>query len=54
MSDRLSRALAERGYRLTPARRLILSTLADSGGHLSADDLTERVRRQADIGRMTV
>ena len=54
MSDRLSRVLAERGYRLTPARRLILGTLADSGGHLSADELTERVRRQADIGRMTV
>ena len=54
MSDRLGRALAERGYRLTPARRLILGTLADSGGHLSADELTERVRRQAGIGRMTV
>ena len=55
MNDRLSRALAEHGYRLTPARRLILSALADSGGHLSADELTERVRQRATgVGRMTV
>ncbi|RIK19457.1 MAG: transcriptional repressor [Anaerolineae bacterium] len=55
MSDELSRALATRGYRVTAARRVILDTLVEHGSHLTADELTELVRRRATgIGRMTV
>ncbi len=55
MSSELSGALEARGFRLTAARRVILDTLADSGDHLTADELTERVRRRSTgIGRMTV
>lgn len=55
MSHSLHQSLAARGYRLTAARRAILDTLIDSGGHLTADELTDRVRgRSAGIGRMTV
>lgn len=55
MSDELHRALVARGYRVTSARRVILDTLTESGGHLTADELTELVRRRATgIGRMTV
>ena len=55
MSGDLAAVLAGRGYRLTAARRVILDTLADSGGHLTADELTELVRqRSRAIGRMTV
>lgn len=55
MTDELASALAARGYRLTIARRIILDTLLVSRGHLTADDLTELVRRRSpSIGRMTV
>jgi Fur family ferric uptake transcriptional regulator len=55
MSNKLRKALEARGYRLTAARLTILDALADSGGHLTADELTERVRQRAKgIGRMTV
>jgi len=58
MSDRavaLGVVLQTRGYRLTAARQVILAALADSGGHISADDLVTIVRDQAPgIGRMTV
>jgi Fur family ferric uptake transcriptional regulator len=53
--DILSNVLIENGHRLTPARQIILTTLVNSGGHITADDLTVQV--QADfpsIGRMTV
>jgi Fur family ferric uptake transcriptional regulator len=51
----MQRALEARGYRLTAARRIILETLAESGGHLTADELTDLVRRRVTgIGRMTV
>lgn len=55
MSDDLARILTARGYRLTAARRVILDTLSESGGHLTANELTEQVRqRSTAIGRMTV
>lgn len=55
MSDDLHHALEARGLRLTAARRIILDTLVDSGGHLTADELTDLVRRRSTtIGRMTV
>jgi Fur family transcriptional regulator, ferric uptake regulator len=47
--------LQKAGYRLTAARQTIAQVLLDSGGHMSADDLVEQVRRrEAGIGRMTV
>ncbi|HEY1409941.1 MAG TPA: Fur family transcriptional regulator [Promineifilum sp.] len=55
MKNHLASALEKRGYRLTAARAAILDALTDSGGHLTADDLTEMVRRRrTGIGRMTV
>jgi Fur family ferric uptake transcriptional regulator len=51
----LSSALAGHGHRLTSARRAILAALVTCGGHVSADDLVERVHQQApNVGRMTV
>lgn len=51
----LYRALDEHGYRLTAARIAILSALVNGGGHVTADGLTEIVRRDSPrIGRMTV
>ena len=51
----LSAALQEQGYRLTAARRTILQVLANSGGHITADDLAALVREKAPgVGRMTV
>ncbi len=55
MSTDLSGALEARGFRLTAARRVILDTLAAGGGHVTADELTDLVRRRSTtIGRMTV
>ncbi len=55
MSESLQQALESRGYRLTAARRVILDTLVESGGHLTADEVAERARQRATgIGRMTV
>ena len=51
----LSAALAAQGYRITASRRAILAALVGSGGHISADDLVERVHEEAaNVGRMTV
>jgi Fur family transcriptional regulator, ferric uptake regulator len=51
----LSLALVKRGYRLTAARRSILAALVACGGHVSADELVERVHQDAPtVGRMTV
>lgn len=51
----LHAALTARGYRLTAARRAILAALVACGGHVSADELAERVHEEApSVGRMTV
>lgn len=51
----LGNILKKKGYRLTAARRAILQVLVESGGHLSADELAERVREAfPGVGRMTV
>jgi Fur family ferric uptake transcriptional regulator len=39
-------SLREVGYRLTPQRMLIVSILHDSKGHVSAEDLHQRVKEQ--------
>jgi Fur family ferric uptake transcriptional regulator len=55
MTGRLAAELARRGYRLTAARRAILATLVESGGHLTADELADRTRQHSpSLGRMTV
>jgi len=47
--------LQQKGHRLTAARRIIVETLIESGGHLSADELADQVRQAAPgVGRMTV
>lgn len=48
-------ALAQRGYRLTDARREVLVALVSAGGHVSADELVEHLHDGGSrIGRMTV
>jgi Fur family ferric uptake transcriptional regulator len=37
-------ALQQIGYRLTPQRMMILEAIADSSGHISAEEILERVR----------
>jgi Fur family transcriptional regulator, ferric uptake regulator len=50
-----SQQLQEHGYRLTPARRAIITSLLATGGHLSADQLAEQVHQTSPtVGRMTV
>ena len=51
----MTNALKKNGYRLTAARRSILSALVSSEGHISADELFDIVHRGAPgVGRMTV
>lgn len=54
-AEKLSNAIKENGHRLTRARQAILQALAQSGGHISADDLVDIVHQDAPgVGRMTV
>lgn len=47
--------LAQRGYRMTEARRAVLEALIAAGGHVSADELAELARQAGyGVGRMTV
>ncbi len=51
----MGRAMQAEGYRLTQSRQDILETLVTTGGHLSADDLSDQVRAaHPNVGRMTV
>lgn len=59
MTDKQARhlieVLAEQGYRLTAARQAIITALISSHGHITADELAERVREASPrVGRMTV
>ena len=38
--------LRKRGYRLTPQRYMILSVIQEAGGHLSIDEIMERVQQR--------
>src|SRR5579872_4634669 len=38
--------LRKQGYRLTPQRYMILSVIQESGGHLSIDQIMERVQQR--------
>ena len=47
--------LKEKGYRLTPQRRVILGILHGEGAHLTADAIYEEVKRKvAGVNRSTV
>ncbi len=51
----LLQMLKENGYSLTRPRRAICDLLVSDGGHVTADQLVERLQdRHPDIGRMTV
>ncbi|HRO91720.1 MAG TPA: Fur family transcriptional regulator [Promineifilum sp.] len=55
MNGDLYSALEARGLRLTAARRAIIDTLVELGGHVTADELTDLLRgRETGIGRMTI
>src|SRR5437764_12010019 len=38
--------LRKRGYRLTPQRHMILSVIQEADGHLSIDQITQRVQQR--------
>src|SRR3984893_15005581 len=38
--------LRKKGYRLTPQRHMILSVIQEADGHLSVDQITERVQKR--------
>lgn len=42
----LLRMLREQGYRLTPQREMVILALHEAKGHLSAEEVYERVRQQ--------
>ncbi len=47
--------LRDAGYKITNARRVVLQTLQDSGGHLTSSELIERVEaRDPTIGRASI
>lgn len=53
--ETLSNAITENGYRLTAARKAVIESLVECGGHISADDLATQVRAEVpQVGRMTV
>ncbi len=39
--------LRQRGYRITPQREMIIQTIAHSGQHMSAEEVSEEVRTRA-------
>lgn len=54
-TELLCNVLTENGHRMTPSRQIIIGALVDSGGHITADDLAQRVQEAAPhVGRMTV
>ena len=53
--DLLMEAIVSQGFRRTAARRAILHTFVENGGHLTADELADQVRAaHPSVGRMTV
>ena len=51
----LANVIVENGHRLTYARRVIIETLVQSKGHITADSLAELVHQSTpQVGRMTV
>jgi Fur family ferric uptake transcriptional regulator len=49
------RTLKEKGYKLTPQRRMVLDLLHESRAHLTAEDIVNRIHMSApDINKSTV
>ena len=44
-ADDLLNSLRSAGYRLTPQRVMILSAIASSSGHMTAEDIHEKVKK---------
>jgi Fur family ferric uptake transcriptional regulator len=42
----IGESLRQEGYRLTPQRMMILSIIRDSRGHISAEEIHQKVRQQ--------
>ncbi len=54
-AERILNIVEQSGYRRTAARLAIIDGLVNSAGHITADDLADKVRQQAPhVGRMTV
>ena len=54
-TEKILDIIVRNGKRLTSARQAIVTTLVNSAGHITADDLADRVREEAPhVGRMTV
>jgi Fur family ferric uptake transcriptional regulator len=47
MTKDLIKILRERGYRLTPQREMILAAIIQSGDHMSAEDVFNKVQEQS-------
>ena len=44
-ADELLESLRSAGFRLTPQRVMILSAIASSSGHMTAENIHERVKK---------
>ena len=54
-ADKIAGILREKGYKMTPQRRVLLQIIASHHDHLSPDELYDKARRRyAPIGRVTV
>ncbi len=54
-SEKIMRVIEDNEYRRTASRQAIVDVLVESEGHITADNLAEKVRKQAPrVGRMTV
>ena len=42
-------SLRQRGYRVTPQREMIIEALADSAGHVTAEEIFAQVRRRTQV-----
>jgi Fur family ferric uptake transcriptional regulator len=53
--EKILDVVKQNGYRCTSARLAIITALVNSAGHVTADELADKVRQQAPhVGRMTV
>jgi Fur family ferric uptake transcriptional regulator len=39
------KALSQRGYRITPQRQMILQAISSAGSHISAEEISEKIRK---------
>ena len=54
-AEKILNLVVQNGFRRTAARLAIITALVNSAGHVTADDLADKVRQHAPhVGRMTV